>query len=79
MGCDDGWLAYQVDVTTLLLGRRIEEMTAPGRDGRPQMSVEAALGMLEPGQGAQPAAPGRFRNPAPYVTEVRRIPESGVW
>lgn len=79
VGIDDGWLAYQVDVATLTLGRRVEHLTRTGSDGRPQMTIDAALGLL--GDEERPAAPDarEFQDPRPYVSEVRRIPESGVW
>ena len=80
----DPWVAYQVDVATLLLGRRIEGLTSDGK-----MTVAAALASFDSGlrPSAQDARQGdegawanqKWRDPRPMVSKVMKIPESGIW
>jgi hypothetical protein len=79
LAIEDDWTAYQVDLATLLVGRRVESMTAPDERGRPGMSVAEALRRLDPQVGEAKPERGRFRDPGMFVTEKMAIPDSGVW
>jgi hypothetical protein len=94
VGIRDDWLAYQFDVAVLLVGQRVERMTADGK-----VSVAAALASLAAVDGsfdsglrpsAQDAAPTglatgtsfagqKWRDPHGMVSRVMEIPESGIW
>ena len=88
LGLSDAWVAYQVDVATLLLGRRIEGLTSDGK-----MTVAAALaqesGDRDQGSGVRSQRAGigdegawanqKWRDPRPYVSKVMAVPESGIW
>lgn len=80
LGIANDWLAYQVDVAVLQLGRRIENLTADGK-----VSVEAALARIEaeagegrPEQGTSFAGQ-KWADPRPMVSRTMEIPESGIW
>lgn len=94
LGVRDSWLAYQVDVASLLLGRRVEALTQDGK-----MSAEAALASLTPdpaltpnpspdlrvrrgeiGRGEQVRGPASgFRSLAGPGIVKMKIPDSGIW
>lgn len=75
------WLAYQVDLATLVVGREVESMTAPDEKGRPRMSVAEALRRLTPEAERKPAPVerGRFRSPQELVMRGIAVPERGEW
>lgn len=59
LSIEDGWLAYQVDLAVLALGREVERMTAPDEKGKVRMSVTEALRRLS---GEEPGRE-RYQNP----------------
>jgi hypothetical protein len=88
VGIRDDWLAYQFDVAVLLVGQRVERMTADGK-----VSVAAALASLAAVDGSfdsglRPSAQDargtsfagqKWRDPHGMVSRVMEIPESGIW
>ena len=93
LGISDSWLAYQVDVAALLLGRRVEAATADGKmtvgealaapDTETRGHGDAAIrghgdtGTRRYGDGQ--GAKQKWRDPRPYVSKVMAVPESGIW
>lgn len=83
IGVKDDWVAYQLDVAVLQVGRRVEKLTADGK-----VSVEAALASLEAVDGDEaPSRPRggtsfagqKWRDPRPMVSRTMQVPESGIW
>lgn len=79
LGIADDWLAYQVDVATLLLGSQVDAMTQDGKQ-----SVESALAELDRRDGAAAPRPERavrsaFRPLAAPGIRKMKIPENGIW
>jgi hypothetical protein len=88
LGLSDPWLAYQLDLATLLLGRRIEGLVADGK-----MSVASALAQesrdRDQGTGVRSQGTGigdegawanqKWRDPRPYVSRTMKIPDVGFW
>lgn len=79
LSIEDGWLAYQVDLAVLVLGREVEQMTAPDEKGRRRLSVAEALRRLDPNAEQAKPARGRFRSPRLLTARGLAVPESGVW
>lgn len=84
LGLSDTWLAYQVDVAALLLGRKIEAATSDGKK-----TVSQALAALD-GKTREHGDTGRhedggqwanqkWKDPRPYVSKRMAIPPSGIW
>ena len=71
---EDTWLAFQVDLACLTVGKQVERLTRPGPKGEPGWTVERALA-----EGESVPTAGKFRDPTPYVKGKMRIPESGIW
>ena len=76
----DEWLAYQLDLATLMRARQVEELMGDGK-----MKAAAALTELERrdkvtrGQGDKVTTGTGFRPLArPGIPRVR-IPENGIW
>lgn len=76
MDAEDTWLAFQVDLACLMLGRQVERLTRPGPKGEPGWTVERAL---TEGDGRAVVPDRGFRDPTPYVQRKMHIPESGIW
>lgn len=74
MGIENDWLAYQLDLACLTVGRRVERLTMPTRR-KPGLSVAEALGEgVEEGRGQS-----GFRQGLLKVKRKVKIPESGIW
>jgi len=81
LGIEDGWLAYQVDTAALLLGLRVEALTADGK-----MTITAALERITAERkdtGTRFARghgdAGQYRDPRPYVTRKVQVRPDGTW
>jgi hypothetical protein len=77
LGIKDNWLAYQVDLVTLMLGRRVEELLTEEK-----LSVTSALERLAAQEDPGPAAPpakGTFRSLSRPGIQKMQIPENGIW
>ena len=71
----DSWLAYQLDLACLTVGRWVENRLAErDRKGQPLYTLEALLEEREPQEDK-----GRFQSLASKVRRKVRIPESGIW
>ena len=70
VGIDDAWLAYQFDLTCLVVGKQVEAALMEGKE------LSAVLGTDE--VKAKPK-PGRFRQGLLRARRKVAIPESGVW
>jgi hypothetical protein len=83
LGISDSWLAYQVDVATLLLGRRIEALVGDGKTtvGEALASLDTETrGHGDTGRhGDGQWANQKWKDPRPYVSKVMAVPESGIW
>lgn len=84
IGVRDAWIAYQIDVAVLMVGRRVEKMTQDGK-----VSLEAALASLSLDSAQDAGRPASARgtsfagqkwaDPRPMVSRTMQIPESGIW
>jgi hypothetical protein len=90
LGISDSWLAYQVDVATLLLGRQVEKLVADGKTtvGEALKRLEQESGDRGQGSGDSPSTGSghggqwtnqKWRDPRPMVSKVMAVPESGIW
>jgi hypothetical protein len=78
LGLEDSWLAYQVDVATLSLARRVEKIMQDDK-----VDAAVALGRLKLEQQAEPGKPqpvgAGYRPLARPGIPKMKIPESGIW